>query len=150
MADAFNEGYSTFDAFQEGWMSDAFQKGAEWGDGISEKISNFSLSDLLGKTEIPPDDYTEMYEGMGESLESISDDTGNISDAMDIAEETLKYMRDLAEQETVNRYTVAEINIDQSGMQNTVKNGDDLDGFMSSLTDAVNDAIDSITEGVHP
>lgn len=150
VADAFNEGYSTFDAFQEGWMSDAFQKGAEWGDGISEKISNFSLSDLLGKTEIPPDDYTEIYEGMGESLESISDDTGNISDAMDIAEETLKYMRDLAEQETVNRYTVAEINIDQSGMQNTVKNGDDLDGFMSNLTDAVNDAIDSITEGVHP
>ena len=68
---------------------------------------------------------------------------------MDITEEDLKYLRDIAEQETVNRYTVAEVSVDMSGMQNTVKNGQDLDGFMSDLTDAVNEAVDSITEGVH-
>ena len=61
----------------------------------------------------------------------------------------MKYLRDIAEQETVNRYTVAEITIDQSGMQNNINSGDDIDGFMTKLTDSVNEAVDNMTEGVH-
>lgn len=152
VADAFNKGMSTFDTFQDGWASNAFDAGAAWGDGIADKVSNFSLSDIFGSTDIPNvDDYTSALNGSGVAgnLDTIADDTGGIKDAMDITEEDLKYLRDIAEQEAVNRYTVAEISIDQSGMQNTIKNGDDLDGFMSGLTDSVNEAIDSITEGVH-
>lgn len=152
VADAFDKGMSTFDTFQDGWASNAFDAGAAWGDGIADKVSNFSLSDIFGSTDIPNvDDYTSALNGSGVAgnLDTIADDTGGIKDAMDITEEDLKYLRDIAEQEAVNRYTVAEISIDQSGMQNTIKNGDDLDGFMSGLTDSVNEAIDSITEGVH-
>ena len=36
-----------------------------------------------------------------------------------------------------------------SGMQNTVNSGDDIDGFMTKLTDSVNEAVDNMTEGVH-
>lgn len=42
ISDAFNEGFTTFDAFQDGWASDAFNAGAAWGDGIADKVSNFS------------------------------------------------------------------------------------------------------------
>ena len=143
---------STFDTFQDGWASNAFDAGAAWGDGIADKVSNFSLSDIFGSTDIPNvDDYTSALNGSGVAgnLDNIAGDTGNISDSISTTEEDLKYLRDIAEQEAVNRYTVAEISIDQSGMQNTIKNGDDLDGFMSGLTDSVNEAIDSITEGVH-
>ena len=49
----------------------------------------------------------------------------------------------------MNRYTTAEIHIDMSGMQNTIQNGEDLDGFLSGLTDATREAIDIGTEGVH-
>lgn len=152
VADAFDKGMSTFETFQDGWASDAFDAGAAWGDGIAEEVSNFSLSDIFGSTDIPnADDYTSALSGSGVAgnLDTIADDTGGIKDAMDITEEDLKYLRDIAEQEAINRYTVAEVNIDQSGMQNTIKNGDDLDGFMSGLTDSVNEAVDSITEGVH-
>ena len=150
ISDAFNDGFSTFDTFQDGWASDAFDAGAAWGDGIADAVGNFSLSDLFGSTDIPNvDDYTSQFAGMADSLDGISSDTSNISDAMDITEEELKYMRDIAEQEAVNRYTVAEVSVDMSGMQNTVNNGTDLDGFVSGLTDAVNEAVDSITEGVH-
>lgn len=31
ISDAFNEGFTTFDAFQDGWASDAFNAGAAWG-----------------------------------------------------------------------------------------------------------------------
>lgn len=67
---------------------------------------------------------------------------------MDITEEDLKYLRDIAEQEAVNRFTTAEITIEQTN-NNNVSGGMDLDGVVSGLTDAVNEAVDIITEGVH-
>lgn len=156
ISDAFNDGFSTFDTFQDGWAADAFGAGASWGDGVADAVSNFSLSDVFGGTDIPNvDDYTSGFNdaiansGVGDNLGSIADDTGAIKDNMDITQEDLKYLRDIAEQEAVNRYTVAEINIDQSGMQNNISSGDDIDGFMTKLTDSVNEAVDNMTEGVH-
>lgn len=156
ISDAFNNGFSTFDTFQDGWAADAFDAGASWGDGVADAVSNFSLSDVFGGTDIPNvDDYTSGFSdaiansGVGDNLGSIADDTGAIKDNMDITQEDLKYLRDIAEQEAVNRYTVAEINIDQSGMQNNISSGDDIDGFMTKLTDSVNEAVDNMTEGVH-
>jgi len=152
VGDAFNKGMSTFDTFQDGWASDAFNVGAAWGDGIADKVSNFSLSDLFGATDIPNvDDYMAALNGSGVAgnLDTIAGDTGNISDAMDITEENLKYLRDAAEQETVNKFTTAEIKVDMTGMQNTVNNNGDLDGFITELTDAVHEAVDIMAEGAH-
>lgn len=156
ISDAFNEGFTTFDAFQDGWASDAFNAGAAWGDGIADKVSNFSLSDLFGKTEVPdPASYADGFNdviansGVGDSIGNIDDNTGKIKDSLEVSEEELKYLRDIAEQEAINRFTTAEINVDMSGMQNTVNSGDDIDGFMTKLTDSVNEAVDNMTEGVH-
>ena len=156
ISDAFNEGFTTFDAFQDGWASDAFNAGAAWGDGIADKVSNFSLSDVFGQTDIPSvGNYTSGFNdaiansGVGDSIGNIDDNTGKIKDSLDVTEEDLKYLRDIAEQEAINRFTTAEINVDMSGMQNTVNSGDDIDGFMTKLTDSVNEAVDNMTEGVH-
>lgn len=156
ISDAFNEGFTTFDAFQDGWASDAFNAGAAWGGGIADKVSNFSLSDVFGQTDIPNvGDYTSGFNdaiansGVGDSIGNIDDNTGKIKDSLEVSEEDLKYLRDIAEQEAINRFTTAEINVDMSGMQNTVNSGDDIDGFMTKLTDSVNEAVDNMTEGVH-
>lgn len=156
ISDAFNEGFTTFDAFQDGWQTDAFNAGAAWGDGVADKVSNFSLSDLFGKTEVPdPASYTDGFNdviansGIGDGVGSIDDNTGKIKDSLEVSEEELKYLRDIAEQEAINRFTTAEINVDMSGMQNTVNSGDDIDGFMTKLTDSVNEAVDNMTEGLH-
>ena len=172
ISDAFNEGFTTFDAFQDGWASDAFNAGAAWGDGVADKVSNFSLSDVFGQTDIPNvGDYTSGFNdtiansgvgdytsglndaiansGVGDSIGNIDDNTGKIKDSLEVSEDELKYLRDIAEQEAINRFTTAEINVDMSGMQNTVNSGDDIDGFMTKLTDSVNEAVDNMTEGVH-
>lgn len=156
VSDAFNDGMSTFSTFQDDWASDAFNAGAAWGDGVADKVSNFSLSDVFGKTDIPNvSDYTSGFNdaiansGVGDSIGNIDDNTGKIKDSLDVTEEDLKYLRDIAEQEAINRFTTAEINVDMSGMQNTVNSGDDIDGFMTKLTDSVNEAVDNMTEGVH-
>lgn len=156
IGEAFSNGFNTFDTFQNGWVSDAFEAGASWGDGVSEAVSNFSFSNLLGGRDeldekVPrQDDFLSGFQDtISDNLGSIAGDTGAIKDSMDITEEELKYLRDAAEQEAVNRFTTAEISVDMSGMQNTVNSGDNLDGFMSKLTDSVNEAVDSMTEGVH-
>ncbi len=158
---AFDEGMSTFETFQEGWASQAFEEGAEWGDGVAEKISGLmeGLTDGFGNDQGMEYDNSaglgnKVASGLDNSaaagdLNDIAGNTGDIKDSLDITEEDLKYLRDIAEQETVNRFTTASITIDQSGMKNTVNGANDLDGFVSGLTDAVEEAARIITEGVH-
>lgn len=67
---------------------------------------------------------------------------------MDITEESLKYLRDIAEQETVNRFTTAEIKIEQTN-HNTISGKMDLDGVMDGLTEVVEEAAYTIAEGVY-
>lgn len=153
ISDAFNEGFTTFDAFQDGWVSDAFNAGAAWGDGIADKVSNFSLSDVFGQTDIPNvGDYTSGFNdaiansGVGDSIGNIDDNTGKIKDSLDVTEEDLKYLRDIAEQESINRFTTAEVTINQTN-NNNVSSDTDLDGFITALDDAMGEAIESMTEG---
>ena len=153
ISDAFNEGFTTFDAFQDGWASDAFNAGAAWGDGIADKVSNFSLSDLFGKTEVPdPASYADGFNdaiansGVGDSIGNIDDNTGKIKDSLEVSEDELKYLRDIAEQESINRFTTAEVTINQTN-NNNVSSDTDLDGFITALDDAMGEAIESITEG---
>lgn len=153
ISDAFNEGFTTFDAFQDGWASDAFNAGAAWGDGIADKVSNFSLSDVFGQTDIPNvGDYTSGFNdaiansGVGDSIGNIDDNTGKIKDSLDVTEEDLKYLRDIAEQEAINRFTTAEVTINQTN-NNNVSSDTDLDGFITALDDAMGEAIDEVTNG---
>ncbi len=150
IGDAFNEGFSTFDAFQDGWASDAFNAGAAWGDGIAEKVSNFSLADLFPADQIPSiEDYVSDFgDSTAGNIGDIAGNTDSIKDSLDCTEEDLKYLRDIAEQDAVNRFTTAEIKVEQTN-HNNISSSMDLDGVVSGLTDAVNEAVDSITEGVH-
>ena len=134
-----------------------FEYGAAWdagynfGEGIDESISNFDPSSLFDTNVPSASDYSDLSNytaGIGDGVGDIADNTGSIADSMDITEEDLKYLRDIAEQETINRFTTAEITIEQTN-HNTVSGKMDLDGIVSGLTDAANEAVDRIAEGVH-
>lgn len=138
--------------------SSAWDAGYSFGEGIDESIANFDPSSLFDTNVPGAGDYADLSNygsdlgglgGIGSGVDDIAGNTGAIADSMDITEEDLKYLRDIAEQEAVNRFTTAEISVDMSGMQNNISNGMDLDGFMGSLTDAVNEAIDSMADGIH-
>ncbi len=114
---------------------DAWNKGAEFGERIGGGTSIPSMS------QFGDFDYSSY-------LSDISDNTDDIRDGLEISEEDLKFMRDIAEQEAVNRFTTAAITIEQTN-NNNVSGGMDLDGVITGLTDAVSEAADIITEGVH-
>lgn len=141
---------------------DRFEYGAAWdagysfGEGIDESIASFDPLSLFATEQVPSmDDYASGFgdamaaSGMAGDVGDIAGNTGSIRDSLDCTEEDLKYLRDIAEQEAVNRYTLAEVKVDMSGMQNNINSGDDIDGFLTKLTDSVNEAVDNMTEGVH-
>lgn len=134
--------------------SSAWDAGYSFGEGIDESIANFDPSSLFDTNVPGADDYANLSNygsgigGIGSGVDDIAGNTGKIADSMDITEEDLKYLRDIAEQEAVNRFTTAEITIEQTN-HNTVSGKMDLDGIVSGLTDAANEAVDRIAEGVH-
>lgn len=161
IGEEFNKGFNTFEVFKDGWVKDAFDSGAAWGDSVVNKISG--LLDGFGGNNIPNfEDYKDLsnygsgLEGVGNGLENIgsgvkdtAENTGAIKDSLEISEEDLKYLRDLAERETVNRFTTAAISVNLGGVTNNVSNGMDLDGIIDKIATGVTNAVEVAAEGVH-
>lgn len=151
-AGGWNEGMNTFDTFQEGWGTDAYNAGAAVGADIQnwmdENLSldgimnGLGLGDLMGGDSIDPMGY-------GDTLDGIADDTGSIADATGKSSEELSYLRDIAEKEAVNRFTTAEIRVDMSGMTNRIDSDMDIDGVIGYLTGELEEALLTAAEGVH-
>ena len=123
--------------------SDAASAGYKFGEGIADKISGaFSL------------DGVDAF-NLGNTLDGIYGNTGDtagntaaMSDALDIAEEDLAYLRDIAEREAINRFTTAEIHVEQHN-ENHISSDTDLDGIMDAWANDFAEKLDVSEEGVH-
>ncbi|MFL8467307.1 hypothetical protein Q3395_19870, partial [Clostridioides difficile] len=62
-------------------------------------------------------------------------------------QEDLKYLRDIAEQETINRFTGVNIKIDMNNTNN-INSEADVDGIVNVLTEKLNDAMVVSAEGI--
>lgn len=159
VGDAFNEGMSTFDTWQNGWVGDAFNAGANWGDGVASGISD-AVGGLFDMDLGAATDYGADGLGTGGYGDFAMDDllgntgqtaanTGAAADALSTSTEELEYLRDIAERDAINRFTTAEVRIDMTGMTNRIEGGADLDGVISTLTDGFTEALLTAAEGVH-
>lgn len=147
--DAWNEGYNTFDAFQDGWAADAFENGAAWGDGVMDKIGGFFDSDfdvdsaLGGVGGIGQDGFG----GINDTLNGIASDTSAISDEVATTKENEEYLRKIAERDVVIRYVTPNINVNMSN-RNNIRNGMDIDGVIDHLARGTAEAMANMAEGV--
>lgn len=159
IGEEFDKGSSTFEAFEDGWVSNAYNSGYDWGQGVEDSISNFfGGEDAFGGIQDLANSATGFLgtdnggygasPDVADNIAGIAGDTANISDSLDISQENLKYLLDLAEQEAINRFTTAEIKVDMSGMQNMVNNTNDLDGIVDGLTTRVIESMEVVKEGV--
>ena len=153
VTDAFSEGYGTFDAYSEGWASDAFQAGAAWGDSVADTVGG--MFDGLGYEPGTIEDFANQgfdsfaMDGLGNDVGEIADNTGGMAHALDVSGEELKYLRDIAERDAINRFTTAEVKVDFSGMTNKIDSNMDLDGVIRELTNGFSEALVTAAEGVH-
>lgn len=124
----------------------AFDLGYNFGEGIDSKVSGLfdgSAMDSMGAFDI------------GNTLDGIYGNTGDtagntaaMSDALDITEEDLSYLRDIAEREAINRFTTAEIHVEQHN-ENHISKDADLDGIMDAWANDFAEKLDVSEEGVH-
>ncbi len=124
-------------------LTDAYNAGYSWGEGLGDK---FNLDGLTGIGETGNGlDYDALLSKVGD----IGDNTKDIKNSVDVSEEDLKYLKELAERETINRFTTAEITVEMGGVVNNLGAGDDIDGFMDVLTDKLYETMSVASEGVH-
>lgn len=124
----------------------AFDLGYNFGEGIDSKVSGLfdgSAMDSMGAFDI------------GNTLDGIYGNTGDtagntaaMSDALDITEEDLSYLRDIAEREAINRFTTAEIKVEQHN-ENHISKDADLDGIMDAWANDFAEKLEVSEEGVH-
>jgi tape measure domain len=131
-------------------MTDAYDAGYNFGQGIDNKVKGLFPT----IPEYPVQDVTGLgYEmpggtGLEDNVAQIADNTGGISDSLNISKEDLKYMRDVAEREAINRYTTAQISVDFKNTA-TINSEMDIDGVMNKFTEKLREAVDTSAEGVH-
>lgn len=94
------------------------------------------------------DSMAEMLAG-NNGLPAIAENTESAASSLKDTTEDLKYLRDIAEQEAINRFTTAEVKIDMTGMTNRIDSDMDLDGVLAVFTEGFAEALEIAAEGVH-
>ncbi|MDV9855484.1 tape measure protein [Clostridioides difficile] len=160
------EGYKSFKQLEYKNVGDWAKNGYAFGQNLENKLKDaFDINKIAekAKKDLGLDDLWDKKYGLGDGLGSaglnspLSDaakgakdtagNTAKMAKTMDKSQEDLKYLRDIAEQEVINKYTGVNIKIDMNNTNNISKDTD-LDGIVNVLTEKLNDAMVVSAEGV--
>lgn len=132
-----------------------FEYGAAWdagynfGAGIEDSVSgmfDFSAMDSMGASDAF--DLGTTLDGIYGNTGDTAANTAASADALNYAEEDLAYMKDIAEREAINRFTTAEIHVEQHN-ENHISKDVDVDGIMDIWATDFAEKLDISEEGVH-
>lgn len=114
--------------------SNAWKVGYEAGEQLELKLGNI---------------FGSVFDDINTGLDEIAFNTASMAKSLDTSEEELKYLRDLAEQEVINRFTTAEIKIDMGGIVNQITKETDIDTVIAYLEEKLYESMVIAAEGVH-
>ena len=130
-------------AYERISFSDAWEAGNRFGRGIEDKVKGwFSAGDTMNVL-----DYGGALDGLYDSSKDTAANTAAMAKTLEFTAEELRYMRDIAEREAINRFTTAEIHIQQNN-ENHISSDMDVDGIMNAWTDYFSEEMDIAREGV--
>lgn len=124
----------------------AFDMGYEFGQGVEDTVGG--LFDFSAMDSLDAFNLGNTLDGIYGNTGDTAGNTAAMSDALDIAEEDLAYLRDIAEREAINRFTTAEIHVEQHN-ENHISGDTDLDGIMNAWANDFAEKLDVSEEGVH-
>ncbi len=149
---AFSKGVKTYDTYQNGWAKEAYTAGAAWGDGVTSKIKN-TLSSKA--TNIPnANNYpnalasSNVATATAANTADTAKNTAKTANTLSASSEDLKYLRDIADREYVNKFTTAQIKVEMIN-HNNVNNDMDLDGMAEHLRSKIEEEMNAAAEGEH-
>lgn len=118
--------------------SNAWKVGYEAGEQLELRLGNV-FENIFGS----------VFDDINIGLDEIAFNTASMAKSLDTSEEELKYLRDLAEQEVINRFTTAEIKIDMGGIVNQITKETDIDMVIAYLEEKLYESMSIAAEGVH-
>lgn len=127
-----------------------------WSDNVAEAsrvwqdAQNFAAEENARKTEESKETASQddLWSSIDTGVAQTAENTGSISNSISATQEDLKYLREMAERETINRFTTAEIRIDMTN-HNQIAGGQDVDGIVELLNEKLEEAMNTAAEGVY-
>lgn len=155
------------DAWSEGWnaipyanLNGMFNKGYDKGTGAYDWVANKlkGLGGSLGLKDTNLNEVANTYSALNTDtfdpsklagdIGDTAANTGKIADSMELTEDDLKELRQLANMEWRKEYTTAHIAVHMNN-KNTINNKGDLDNWVISLRDMLTEEIDAVANGVY-
>lgn len=127
------------DRISQKHLEDAYKEGYAWGKSLTNEVEQKMQSMF---------DNADLIDDIANNAGRIADGTEQINGKLDAAEEDLKYMRDLAEREAINRFTTSEIKVDMTN-NNAINSEMDIDGVVNILTEKLNEQLNTQVIGVY-
>ena len=119
------------------------------GYGVGANLFNFEMPEMGGEKYTPNGAVSDALDAIGTNTGNGAAEGKRAADALDASEDDLRYLREIAEREAINRYTTASVTIDMGGVTNQINNGMDLDGVIDRLTEGMYNGMSMAAREVH-
>lgn len=139
---------------------DAYKSGSSFGDGVTNKVKNM-FSGSKATSNMNKKDYNSILNktkgtnalqnntaATAKNTAGTAKNTAKSAQALSATSEDLKYLRDMAAQKYINRFTTAKITVHQTN-HNKINKKLDLDGVTEHLRKTMEEQMISAAEGVH-
>lgn len=137
----------------QNWINNTFDKAKNGINSLKSGITDKLDKDLNIDKNFDPnssryDLNTDKYDKLNKGVGNIDKNTGKMADSMELTDEDLKYLRDLAEREWKKEFTTANIVVDMNNY-NTIDGDNDLDGIVTKLSSKLYDELDYLANGTY-
>lgn len=150
-------GYVSVPRMEQINLGGAFNTGYNWGKGVEEK---FDISKALGNNGIPKDlsnfgNFSDLGNfgsgsgggGLGDSGKDANKHLKNIDDKIDVSNEHLEMLRDLAEQESIQNFVTLTPTVQVT--TGDIKEEADIDKIIAKIENYMEGELKSSAEGVY-
>ena len=121
---------------------------AQWGYEQGASIGQISMPQV-GTPAFDPSKLENQAGTIAGNTGKGADAAKRTADALDSAQEDLRYLREIAEREAVNKYTTASVTIEMGGMTNNISNEMDIDGVVDVLSQGLLQSMAAGARKVH-
>ena len=121
---------------------------AQWGYEQGASIGQISVPQV-GTPAFDPSKLENQAGNIAGNTGKGADAAKRTADALDSAQEDLRYLREMAEREAINKYTTASVTIEMGGMTNNISNEMDIDGVVDVLSQGLLQSMAAGARKVH-